>query len=1579
MTSPFRQKYGLTGDSTPKADSTLSDFRKKYGLTGAPDTYLDQEQDEDEDLFDYIGSMAKYMWNLAKEPDGHIFTKGGRDKLAANTLRLSDATAQIGAKIGASTNQLTNWFSDTPASKMGPEAWQRLKETGSEGIKQFLSTDFTAPAVAQSLLKMFIETPVNAVTQTKREPDGSFRISTANDLAQDIQSTLGAVVNISLTRGIAKKMLPTGNTTAETLKLAAGSKSGKMFRAWKANVIGGIPGGAAQGAIEALGDPEIDKRIVVSALGNLPLATMFSVLDYRGYTKDLARAKGEVINKSQAAASALRAMRELEAQAGDSFDTLNGKVYGFITGDDAHRAVVNSKLYNGEPYVAVGLSEERLAEFSQAMDGLDAQRAKPIEYNPSDEVGYLLNKSKRKIGGVELRFATPLDQAAYTVAGSARKKLLPSHEKILNDVSNATGLSHEAIISHGESLRETARKAIEDPSARSARPQTEIDEITNKMISRGKTKIASMANGETVKDATGEKWMRDGDALVSASGFRYPINSNEATLIIGRAEAGIIPEHGVIKLGEEAWNPVFGRTVDTKYEMVRGPNQKTLFVPDGSLSDGQRKIFTQTGTVRGQRVTLADGTEGVVNGVGDNGQVKIRIGNKHISTDPSNVMDTGKIKLKDSSMDVVSQRSLTDKIYNDFKSSYDLVKANNDGVDSVIEKVLSDNEVPVAAREAMVEHVYSRLYDDVRKLATEDEAGELALYESMRDKLAESVSSRLANQEDAVNSALRASELYLGQNGSSFEIRSLKDGTKLANVGSLKEAYDFAITSGSPVRPALLSNTPFPLDGISAVGTSWKPKSGGESTWIDRMFSRRSLLKAIAPTGNMFLRFDASIKDMTGVDSNLFTIYRSIDDAMIQYRRAIHQLEPATKLYSKALDLKHSIEPSRQHLITGWLEAMSQQEIITKGFGRAANATEIQFAKQLAETGVGQNDIAFTIHATSKATKVKGVGSQEFGAALDQMVGKKVEGRVITKEMVQAAKLINNSPLGQNLSTFSPALVMKLSDSYIDPINAIDRSTYALRHKLTKKEMEVATALDQMYNEAAPLLGITADRRILSYSPHMRMNSLLGLQFADPTGSKAFTSDLHRLGILGNDELILTDPFVVAFRYLTGGAKKISGFDRIETDGASRVTQIAEQLAASGNADQIRLGVGLQGYYDDYIKSALGIPDHNAQLSRAFDEVNRFFGIRRKLSDKFEGTAIGKVIDASAIKDPTNTVMSVVEAALQGGRPLFAVRDYFTSIGNLWINFGAKFTGEVMGASLDGKYMQELIDQGVLPSLTVDDFIAPSRAGSLAAGKGVVKKMADTAMNLTLQRQVYNYTAAGIYKVTTKRARAVLSDYVKGEIDFDSVIDKLDLDLHGKSFVRQFNDVMVRGNVDAAAHMLGKWNVKKMVNSWGHGNNPRGWNTTPGRLFGMYGSWGVNELQTLIDAFSNASPKKAALRAARFGAFTMGIAQIGQETDMDLRSWMINPFKMFPTGGPILNFGQDVLEGAQQAFDGALEGELTIDKLAKLMPFTTGESVGRPYIPYSMAVQDWITAYNLLEEGKPGEAALRGTLGIRGQ
>jgi len=168
----------------------------------------------------------------------------------------------------------------------------------------------------------------------------------------------------------------------------------------------------------------------------------------------------------------------------------------------------------------------------------------------------------------------------------------------------------------------------------------------------------------------------------------------------------------------------------------------------------------------------------------------------------------------------------------------------------------------------------------------------------------------------------------------------------------------------------------------------------------------------------------------------------------------------------------------------------------------------------------------------------------------------------------------------------------------------------------------------------------------------------------------------------------------------------------------------------------------------------------------------------------------------------------------------------------------------------------------------------------------------------------------------------------------------------------QFEKLIVNGQEDAAADLIGKELADKVHFLYGDANHPPGWGTVPGRLFGQFGTFPIQYANHVVEGLTRGTKGDIAMFAAGHTAVNLSIVSAGAQLfDADLASWAFLPSLQY-TGGP---YAEILLSSVAVVGGSDAERSLALRNIQMMLPWWNRPSI---FVPGSYFLNDVFRAFD---------------------
>ena len=1449
------------------------------------------------------------------------------DALKSEASRAVNLVTGIGKDIGKTASNIGNYIGNaTPASVASDIKDVALSPI--EGIRN-ISNDpgGVLSALPGALAEQFLEVPIEALSGKKVE-NGEVVPLTPQEQTDAVEKTVGSVVQLIVAKKVSGSLLQTPNSLPEAVKLSQ-SKIGQLARTIKADAIAGAASGGAYGTIGFIGDEDQGAQIIANTLTYAPLGALFGAFGTKAYGDKVSAKALQLASDANDAAVSLAMLKNLKIDSTKSIKDLLSNIDAFATSDNLLEAAIRAKIDLGEGIVVPGLSQAKIDEISAKLHP-GTPKAQPV-YVAEGEI------KRRAIVAIRtpVEFVDDFDKGAYMAAGG--KKAL----KYAEEMAKKTGLSVNEIVAHGKRVREETRKIIVGQKYQT-RDQVWLDTLEREVRERGRAELLVSIEGQKFKSADGRIWERKGDNIVSGT-ESYNINSEIAQKTIGRTANDIVRGAPFIQIPKIGFDPEFGKNSKGYYTYTSQSGD--TFFSAYKLNDKTKEMFERTGFFPNE-IVIHDGMVHRVIGPGPTktfGSItREQIALRHIQSGKEGHMDAIFVRRQPlginstfykadnerlANVGVLNQETFFDKMYSDFRKEFDLDKIPTDSYENEVLKFAQKwgmtDKGDIHNLEAAIT---SRLNKELLNTLDVDEKDAITNIMKALEDVDSKIRTNIGNQ---AHQAALTNNMYISEEGGGvYKVRLLDDNTVVGTVNSAEEALELINKSNQTNGPNFTQgNIPSSIGGLQS---RFKPYEGKMSRFVDAM-NTRGLISYLVPSQNFLASADANYGTKL-----LARVGQPMQVAVGRYKLFMEgPAKPVLDKFNKIVDgvKKYKITDDELVHITNALETMSAKEIRDKLLSRPMNPVEVNFADNLSKN-LGNNtieDVKNFLYDIKKDAEDAPFNSMEYKAALQKVV---TTGKY-SQEVIAAGNSLISTAMKQPQDIFSPYAVLRLAHALENPAQAVSRKEYIAKHKLRKEVLQLVEAFDKMYENAAVVYGIDSKARLNGYLPHIKIAKATGHNVLGSVGDD-FVNEMARFGITPDNEL-LRNPIDIAYRYILAGGRVKSGYATAIKNASLAAKEELDKLSVS-NPEAFR---GIQDRVVHHIEDMRGIPSPDKSLSDASNKLLKHLGIKTPA---------------------TTSVIAIADTAFQGFRLVMGLRDIHSAIGFTYAKYGAKFTGKVFASALskDEKSfkleVEKLIEQGAIPKVEGIDIVNPQDLFNYR--ESATAKIAELGLKWSGQKLVYTGTLMGVYKATVSEVADNLNKIVRKEISKEQAYKNIALSNHPPAVQAEFDKLVSDGDIEGASRFLGRWRGKEIANHFGNNNNPIGWNNQFGRIAGQYLSWSLNAIQTTADMASRGTRAERAVRMLRYTAFQAATIYAGYQVGMDLANWVTSPIGLIPKPGPIVTTAMKIAEGAGMLSTNEDTYNRAKYALNSLIPHSKS-TIGQIYIPYSMAAQDLVQAYDL--------------------
>ena len=1563
----------MTAPRVPNIFSRQDPANPKLPNLFSPST-LEEEEDEtvvpDDPVFDVEEENPFFLakaWDLTKYVGSLMFTNSlSKSPLgnAKNTQEYRDAVTGRASKTGGDiynylrSTSIKDMLSDAGQTVISPfkSTAEAIGEAGISGLPAF------ANSLANGMIDLFVETPLEALTGL-RNVNGKAVAMSPEQHVKSVQDTYATAINVILQRGITNKMLK-----APAASLKPPSKAGRLAQVAKANLVGGTASGTADALVRNVGEENfaesVANDILTSAVLGTALGTMF---DFPAYNKKVMAGELEARAARRDLIQTKASLASLANRDNVSIVDALSNVQAFAASDNALEAALRSGAHK-EGFIVPDIEEVALKEL---IEKIQPSVTQPLPYTPTQKL-----RRPGNIHSAKVEFESAFDQAAYLVRKPGK------NDDILVDVMRQTGLTATEIRAHGQYILSQA-KEMYDRGLLYKYTQDEVNMINAKAIERGRNISFNTAEGQTVVDYMGGKWTRQGPNFVSPEGQVRPAEDQTLHQLFG-SRKGTDPNKGVVRIGAQEFHGNYGREA-TPITYIKGPNN-TFLVTGGEVPPETKTLFERTGFAHQEKVRY-NNQEVFVVGMSKTSPGKIEIGvptksgytskvvsAKHLVRLPSDGLKHANVTRAGSfNMGVFGQEStfnqFVDNVIKEFDEKIWTPISKKEPTTKVFDDILISEARKMNVGPEDIDKlrpiVHKRLQNKL--VSTVLDPGEAAVFNDVKAKLEEYSLNQMENEAAYFNNLVDQNGYYIVDTGNAgFEIRDIETNNLVTHVDDVSAGIDFIHKSGQlPLsNPVPASPIPPETAQLGNLVSKFEPKDNFRRRLVERINTSSMFGAGLVPARNAFAAFD-NLAHRLGIKESILSPVERIQDALNKKNIFWTQSKESLDHYQRAIDLAKSIPGYSGHnssRISQYIQTMTREQIENGVLiGRPLTQIEKQFAAKLANDLSNVNETTTALaNAYEQATKQgHSVGSPEFNEILTRLTTEGAIKPQLSSSLIEIGQLIKQ----YDKNIFTPHAVVKLADSIMHPSAYVDRPTLAKKLQLDPKEIQIAENLEKFFSLMGERAGIPKDTWIGGYLPHMKLQKQFG-RYNSFTFAEEFSRELSR--VMDSSESYIQDPFALAHAYGMTAANHASGTIAAINQAEKTLEKVIAQIDAAGKPAQAQAA---RKTFAEYLLRVRGDADVSVALRGAVKEIEETLG-----GTKVE-QGVAKTVRPLTRLDPSS-LAAHIELALTGLRPIQGVRDFSSTFGNTFILFGKDFAKRVYHqgfSNFSEADATKLQLGGKIPSTTALEMLRPgdSIEEAILASPGF-QKMAEVGLKYSLQMPVFVRFMAGIHKATKELALEELGKAQRGLITKEAAYKKIQLDVHPPAVQREFDRFVSSGDLEAATDFLSKWNQKALANDYRKGNLPVSWRRGFGRLAGQMGSWGTNELQTMMNGFASEQALRRTLRSTVFNGIVKGVAVT---SGLNLSSWMLTPMSVAPGIGPGIELMNDIATGINQSgsLDEGVEN-LGQDALGKaLIPFYDGPTdIGKIWLYGSFALRDifkGIEVWN--EEEDPVKTALK--------
>lgn len=849
--------------------------------------------------------------------------------------------------------------------------------------------------------------------------------------------------------------------------------------------------------------------------------------------------------------------------------------------------------------------------------------------------------------------------------------------------------------------------------------------------------------------------------------------------------------------------------------------------------------------------------------------------------------------------------------------------------------------------------IVKRMSDDFMESMEPDEK---FAYNRMLDDLS---SAQVKLAEDYTNEAARVARkaaeqgMYVGKDGEgNLVLKSRETGENiLSAVDSRTLMDDFAKDAGRPraeMKLADIGTTGVPDEAVPLTPESPPPALHGN---LNAAFSpRRGRLESLFDDINMS-RFGSGLTAVKDVFSSLDNRHRTTfvkdvwDKTQVAYRKAVAQLIPHHTYLKQLVHEGRTFSNQQWKQISEYRQSRTAKELVDR-FTKTRGVSKLEQAQG---QWLHDNDINIEkIFGYRRAlkdleTKYGTEGGPEYENAkreLEASLGmgtKDLEAYTRFQTILSGSR--NNSDLGAVVA-YARALKSGMS-----------KADYARRNNMSAQQLHVASKLDAFYDKLANELGIDDRRRLEDYMNHYRLYGEYPEIPALKDKTEQFLSDMPRTGEMA-DGTYEDHPIVAAMRYANAGIKTKNFYPVWNEAKASMIENLNKNFASDSERNHAEFLVS------DYLE---GIAGNRKFISEA---------TLKHLSQTFKTMNVKATPEQikAGVRRWTSNYFATTESAAQGFRPSQGIRDFYGTMTNHYIRFGAARVAKALRLfnSMSKEEVEALGMRGEIGTLQPYEVIVPGEQS--AAWRGALARRAEVLADLSfkgsMQKAAYRNGHAMVYNEAKVTALEELGKLAEGKITKEQAYNKLSLHTYDPSIQLEFDKQVGAGQIQEASTYLARMTAAETVFMYGAANQARFMTGLPGALAGQFGVWPIWESRFLTRMMSRGSVKQRLGAGLRYTVTQGALRAADGLTGFNLSSWFLTPSAVLARQGPVLqaiyNTGDAMsANGRQQkTAANALANEATL------------------LVPGYQAGRGWLQAYDLWNRGfDPVTVAGRG-LGV---
>lgn len=847
---------------------------------------------------------------------------------------------------------------------------------------------------------------------------------------------------------------------------------------------------------------------------------------------------------------------------------------------------------------------------------------------------------------------------------------------------------------------------------------------------------------------------------------------------------------------------------------------------------------------------------------------------------------------------------------------------------------------------------------------------------------------------DAVDVANRHG-FFLDNEHGQIVIRNLEDGIEMTRASTTKQAVDWMRETGEPNGFPLDPNANLPTSIIGKNGNGiippamshlqdgWTPEKGWSAQ--DRMAQLDVELAALSSTDARVVSVDRLTSNTPQPTNIKQKVIEKIEPIRRQTEQDIKAALSSTRMQAIS-NLARTSTPERLELIGKWQEAQNIDEIFEVGgfqvgntlskapvmeaaqhnltnnvdwtqvlrYRRVLKGAELRYKLLAIENGLEKYKLNTLADVFSKEDILAEVKQTEadYGKHPDfQALMVRINDAFKPDEnFLKAAAMAENMANGVVDATAHLAAVGRVTQALKFPEEMnLTRAEFAAKYKFTPVEQKLAESLEEAYGHYGKKYGISDSRMFRRYLNHYRqygdiMDTFIEDEFSrgiNDTGVRKFASDMVRTGEIANYG---TNPIEAITSYIRAGEKSTTLYPKLDElfnrkpDG--RPSPVSEELNKIGSED---LRAFAKETIMNYHNGVSGHPSSNSKLATANEAY-----LQRNLG-KTNAEIIAKMKEPNVV----DTIMAVNTTGLIGGRVSMALRDRYDVYQKFYTVHGAKRFADLVTQKVPKGAIADLVRSGEITDPSpVDFYNIGAKTGTTS---NAARQLADFGYYLSAQHHFYMQHQSAVYLETMSHVGRIADDLINNRVTKKQAYKDVFINSFDVSTQREFDAILSGNNANSqqAARLLAREEVRRMVGTFGRGNQPAIANSTVGKMFGQLGSWSMANRSVMQQIGTRGTAKELAGVYSRYAASMALTKAVGAATGLNLGRWALMPTSVMFTGGPIVelikNFGSFT-----QASD-----DPNVMKYAARQLYRSSTQ----FIPFGYAMRDVETAMQLSTEG----------------